>query len=152
MDEAQNDILGLMSACKKCLTPCCNDKYFLSLPGERDAIVAAGHLDHFTKVKTSLGDHYVLDFQNDDCAYLGPEGCTLGDVKPTTCRAYPAYLTSKNEVMAHPSCRGHKQVSENYLKNAKPLLVRYKEVYPDDMHASIMQEYKKQRELALKNQ
>lgn len=89
---------SLLSSCIACKAKCCKGKQVTVTEIGYQKIMDAGHPDYFHKTDIQEGTFYVLDhvFGNDGnvkqdgaCPYMQDNKCTIEDVKPDTCAAYP---------------------------------------------------------------
>lgn len=166
--SARANPLSLLHHCKVCPQSCCYDSFFITLPGERDRIVAAGYEDHFEKIVLSddaledlteterkLVPHdryfYVLAYEGRYCPYfLAGYGCSIEGFKSIVCQAFPAaYHFGKNglKLMANPACSAHKKIGQDFLNAAEPLIHIYHAALPDRLYRCVKDQFYEQTRL-----
>lgn len=117
--EEEFDILPF---CKVCPRNCCYVGAVNILPDEYAKIVErTGKTDVFKKT----GDYYLIDKPKGvPCPFLSEDGftCTIQDIKPTDCKAWPLYFNEKGEVEENtisPDCHAVTSFSRQYIEELR---------------------------------
>lgn len=109
---------SLLSSCIACKAKCCKANQITVTEVGYQKIVDAGHPDHFHKIDMNNETFYVLDHRyntdasrNTDmaCQYLQDGKCSIEDVKPDICAAYPMvsrvdWTGFVKEIVVNPAC------------------------------------------------
>lgn len=85
--------------CKECKACCKTSDRFVH-------IYVCGHEKGLISLLSSLGldtRDIIVPFSS-TCRFMGPDGCTLGAMKPFQCRAYPVLFLSDGSLGVDPAC------------------------------------------------
>ncbi|TFF94207.1 YkgJ family cysteine cluster protein [Candidatus Thorarchaeota archaeon] len=96
--ENEEDISGKMQkVCRNCGAHCCKYGGAIATKLEVQAILDSGYEDHFERIAQ---DVFITRWGADGiCPYLLDAQCSIYEVRPLRCRAYPVLQVSTGEVL-----------------------------------------------------
>jgi hypothetical protein len=113
----------------ECFTKCCNSLKLFLTPYDiiriknRLKITSEEFLREYTvyNIQSSLPVVMLKMDENGDCPFVSPDGCTIYNDRPASCRLYPlARMRSRNEefyfIVREPHCRGFEEEKEWTVK------------------------------------
>ncbi len=114
--------LSILNSCLKCNSKCCKSESPIVLEKERDLILKQTEKDYFKREE----NYYIIP--NDPCPYLKNNICSIEDIKPIDCKAYPLTIIEKEGnlfIGIYENCPGLSYINDNFLKEVKTLFNKY---------------------------
>lgn len=123
---SQNKLESPAQVCAQCGVHCCRLGGAVATREEVLAVRAAGYKDHFERV---AADVYVTRWTHDGtCPYLVETTCSIYDMRPLRCRAFPVFQTGSGEVFL-AKCPLEQVLSSKDVRATRDLLLQC----PDDV-------------------
>jgi Fe-S-cluster containining protein len=117
------------SICIECGAHCCRDGGAVATNEEVLAILNAGYPDYFEVVSE---DVRITSWQeNGDCPYLHDNTCSVYEVRPLRCRAYPILQIASGEVFLS-LCPLGQHLSHSEMRGYVRLLMQCPRSFVDD--------------------
>lgn len=117
------------SICVECGAHCCRYGGAVATKEETLAIVNAGYPDCFEVVSEDV--RITQWNENGDCPYLDDNACSIYEVRPLRCRAYPIFQIATGEVFLS-LCPLSQYVSHSEMRGYVRLLMQCPRSFVDD--------------------